>query len=113
MRHVAEVIHLPQLQPATYLIAGSIDALDTKSHRVRLASRDLAVIDGVRLDGFRVGDRVVAHTARDFATGRMHVIGMVSDRVLNTRAGRGVVRRILDTAVRVTRTQRIVRASRS
>src|SRR5262245_14380958 len=113
MRTVTGATDLLPLQPATYLVAGRIDALDTSIRRVRLASRDLEVVAGIRLDRFQVGDRVVAHTAQASATGRVHVIGLAPGRVLDTRAGRGVARRVLDTAARVARGQRTIRESRS
>ena len=82
---------LARQEPAPFVLAGRVDALDPPLRTLRIGREDFTVAPEVSLDGLTVGARVVLSGRRDPETGRgrvQHIVPSVHGRVTNRSSAR-------------------------
>src|SRR5262245_23747847 len=102
---------LPNLD--TFVLIGPIEEIHTSGRRVRIAGHDLDVMFPEQLAHCRVGNPAVAHVGRDRLTYRQQVVAIISPRIPIVPTTRRTVKRVIDSAVRIARSQDILRESHS
>jgi hypothetical protein len=80
------LLAIARQEPASFVLAGRVDALDPPLRTLRIGREDFTVAPEVSLDGLTVGARVVLSGRRDPETGRgrvQHIVPSVHGRVTN------------------------------